>query len=97
DVGVQRIMRGFAYKFLLAALIKTHWLEPAATGHGFWPVVSYMYAYTLYLFFDFAGYSAFAIGVGYLLGIRTPENFKLPFLARNINDFWNRWHISLST
>ena len=50
----------------------------------------------LYLFFDFAGYSAFAIGFSYLLGIQTPENFDRPFLARNIRDFWNRWHISLS-
>jgi membrane protein involved in D-alanine export len=97
DSGVQHIMRGFAYKFLVAALIKSHWLEPAETGHGIWSTLSYMYAYTLYLFFDFAGYSAFAIGVGAMLGIRTPENFRLPFLARNINDFWNRWHISLST
>ena len=59
--------------------------------------VSYMYGYSLYLFFDFAGYSAFAVGVSHLLGIRTPENFNRPFLAANIKDFWNRWHISLST
>ena len=56
-----------------------------------------MYGYSLYLFFDFAGYSAFAVGVSYLLGIHTPENFNRPFLAGNIKDFWNRWHISLST
>ncbi len=55
-----------------------------------------MYAYSLYLFFDFAGYTAFAIGVGYLFVIHTPENFQRPFLARDIRDFWNRWHISLS-
>ena len=59
--------------------------------------ISYMYAYTLYLFFDFAGYSAFAIGFSYLFGIHTPENFNRPFLAPNIRDFWNRWHISLSS
>ena len=55
-----------------------------------------MYGYTFYLFFDFAGYSAFAVGLSLLFGIRTPENFNLPFLSRNIRDFWNRWHISLS-
>ena len=55
-----------------------------------------MYSYTLYLFFDFAGYSAFAVGVSRLLGIRTPENFDAPFLARNIREFWARWHQSLS-
>jgi hypothetical protein len=78
DSGVQHIMRGFAYKFLVAALIKSHWLEPAESAHGMWSTISYMYAYTAYLFFDFAGYSAFAIGVGSMLGIRTPENFRLP-------------------
>ena len=95
DHAVQRLFRGFLYKFIIAALIRTHWMDPVATGHGL-RVVSYMYAYTFYLFFDFAGYSAFAISLSYLLGVKTPENFHLPFLAQNIRDFWNRWHISLS-
>ena len=56
----------------------------------------YMYAYTLYLFFDFAGYSNFAIGTSYILGVKSPENFNKPFLARNMKEFWDRWHISLS-
>ena len=55
-----------------------------------------MYGYSLYLFFDFAGYSAFAIGVSYIMGIKSPENFNKPFISRNIKDFWNRWHLSLS-
>ena len=48
------------------------------------------------LYFLFAGYSDVAIGVSLILGIRLPENFNFPFLAKNINDFWKRWHISLS-
>lgn len=96
DHAVQRIFRGFLYKFLIAWAIKKFWLDPAGLAHGFWPVVSYMYAYSFYLFFDFAGYSAFAIGVSYLFGIHSPENFDRPFLSQNIRDFWNRWHISLS-
>ena len=52
--------------------------------------------YTLQLFFDFAGYSAMAIGIGLMLGFHFPENFDHPYLARNIQDFWRRWHISLS-
>jgi membrane protein involved in D-alanine export len=95
DTAVERIFRGFLYKFLLAALIRTYWVD-RVDQDGTWHVLSYMYGYTLYLFFDFAGYSAFAIGFSYLFGIRTPENFNLPFLAKNIRDFWNRWHISLS-
>ena len=95
DTAVQRLFRGFLYKFIIAALIEKHFLAPFSTG-GAAHIVGYMYAYTFYLFFDFAGYSAFAISVSYLLGIHTPENFNKPFLAPNIRDFWNRWHISLS-
>jgi len=97
DGCVQRIFTGLLYKFILAFLIKQYWIDPAAKGIGLASTISYMYAYSFYLFFDFAGYSAFAIGLSYLFGIHTPENFKRPFLARNIRDFWNRWHISLST
>ena len=94
--AVQRVARGFLYKFILAALIKQHWMGPVDHGAAWFDILSYMYAYSLYLFFDFAGYSAFAVGLSYLLGIHTPENFKRPFLARSIREFWDRWHISLS-
>jgi membrane protein involved in D-alanine export len=96
DGGIHRIFTGFLYKFILAALIKQYWLDPLTETTGLVYTASYMYAYTFYLFFDFAGYSAFAIGFSYLFGIRTPENFNLPFLSRDIRDFWNRWHMSLS-
>jgi membrane protein involved in D-alanine export len=96
DGAVHRIFRGFLYKFILATLIKQYWLDRVASEATFGALVSYMYAYSFYLFFDFAGYSAFAIAFSYLLGVHTPENFNRPFLARNIRDFWNRWHITLS-
>lgn len=54
-------------------------------------------AYTLQLFFDFAGYSSMAIGLGLMLGFHFPENFNHPYLARSIQDFWRRWHLSLSS
>lgn len=95
DTAVVRIFRGFLYKFILAALIKRFWVD-RATGASLADTISYMYGFSLYLFFDFAGYSAFAIGFSYLFGVRTPENFDHPFLAPNIRDFWNRWHITLS-
>ncbi len=97
DTGVHRIFIGFLYKFILAALIKQYWLDPVTSGKDLASMVSYMYAYSFYLFFDFAGYSMFAIGVSHLFGIHTPDNFNRPFLAENIADFWNRWHITLST
>ena len=96
NAAIPSLMRGFLYKFILAALIDQHLREPLARAYGFWSHVGYMYVYTFYLFFDFAGYSAFAVGVSRFMGIRTPENFNLPFLARNIRDFWTRWHMSLS-
>jgi len=96
DAGVHKVFTGFFYKFILAALISERWMHPALHHHGAGAILSYMYAYSFYLFFDFAGYSAFAIGVSYVLGVRAPENFRRPFLARNIREFWDRWHISLS-
>ena len=58
--------------------------------------IGYAYAYSLYLYSDFAGYSAMAVGTGLILGVRLPQNFHFPFLAKDIKDFWDRWHISLS-
>jgi D-alanyl-lipoteichoic acid acyltransferase DltB (MBOAT superfamily) len=50
----------------------------------------------LWLFLDFSAYSDVAVGLGRLMGVATPENFNRPYLARNVIDFWDRWHISLS-
>ncbi|MBA0035307.1 MBOAT family protein [Pantoea sp. BIGb0393] len=55
------------------------------------------FSYTAQIYFDFSGYSDIAIGAALLLGIRLPDNFNSPYKAVNIRDFWNRWHISLST
>jgi membrane protein involved in D-alanine export len=96
DSGIHRVFTGFLYKFIIAALIKRYWLDPVAEASGLLNIISYMYAYFLYLFFDFAGYSSFAIGFSNFLGIHTPENFNRPFIARDIREFWNRWHMSLS-
>ncbi len=54
-------------------------------------------AYSLQLFFDFSGYSDMAIGLGAMFGFCIPENFHDPYIARTAKDFWNRWHISLSS
>ena len=54
------------------------------------------YAYPAFVFFNFAGYTDIVIGAGRLFGLELPENFNRPYLARNMVDFWNRWHITLS-
>jgi D-alanyl-lipoteichoic acid acyltransferase DltB (MBOAT superfamily) len=49
----------------------------------------------IYIFFDFAGYSRIALGIGELFGVPTPDNFNKPFAATSVTDFWMRWHSSL--
>ncbi|WP_120995497.1 MBOAT family O-acyltransferase [Stutzerimonas urumqiensis] len=53
-------------------------------------------AYTLQIYFDFSGYSDMAIGLGLMFGVRLPANFNSPFKARNVIDYWNRWHMTLT-
>lgn len=53
------------------------------------------FAYSFQIYFDFSGYSDMAIGLGYLLGFKFPENFNNPYTARNIAEFWRKWHITL--
>lgn len=95
--AIHMIMLGFLYKYIIAHLIQFYAINPLMMDlHGFTHKWLYMYAYSFYLFFDFAGYSLFAVAVSYIYGIMTPPNFKQPFKAKNIKDFWNRWHMSLS-
>ncbi|HCW9312962.1 PG:teichoic acid D-alanyltransferase DltB, partial [Staphylococcus aureus] len=95
--AIHMIMLGFLYKYIVAYFINTYAIMPLQLDlHGFVNLWLYMYAYSLYLFFDFAGYSLFAIAFSYLFGIKTPPNFDKPFKAKNIKDFWNRWHMTLS-
>ena len=54
-------------------------------------------AYTIQIYFDFAGYSNMAIGLGVILGFTFPRNFRLPYTALSITEFWRRWHMSLSS
>ncbi|HDR6316041.1 TPA: D-alanyl-lipoteichoic acid biosynthesis protein DltB [Bacillus thuringiensis] len=95
--GLNRIFQGFLYKFIIAHLITTYLVKAVfANQDTLLSNTIFMYATSMQLFFDFAGYSAFVIGISYMMGIKTPENFNKPFLSRNIKDFWNRWHMSLS-
>ena len=99
--GILLILGGAAYKMVVAAFVhRGYALVSWGTGpvwQELWQQVLICYRYGLYLFFDFAGYTMMAMGAGYCLGIRVPRNFRAPFLARDLMDFWNRWHITLST
>ncbi|MEW5839028.1 MAG: MBOAT family protein [Pseudomonadota bacterium] len=96
--GARRFMIGMSMKVLIADT-----LAPVADAAFALSEPSFAdawignLAYTLQLFFDFAGYSAMAIGIGQMLGFTFPENFNNPYVARSIQDFWRRWHISLGS
>ena len=94
--GVYRIVLGLLYKVVLSTYVYQILLALSNTGTVVYSI-KYMYLYTLYMFFDFAGYSLMAVGSSNILGIQTPMNFNKPFLSVDIKDFWTRWHITLST
>ncbi|MCI8646180.1 MAG: D-alanyl-lipoteichoic acid biosynthesis protein DltB [Firmicutes bacterium] len=93
--GLLRLLAGVIYKFILAILAHkgvVFFQDPQSLLE----YIGYSYCYGVYLFFDFAGYSAMAIGTSYILGIKAPENFCKPFVSIDIKEFWNRWHMTLS-
>ncbi|MBO1075920.1 MBOAT family O-acyltransferase [Roseomonas marmotae] len=94
--GARRFMTGFAMKVVLAdtlsPMVDAVFALPEPTLAEAWAGAI---AYTLQLFFDFAGYSAMAIGLALMCGFHFPENFDRPYLSRNIQEFWQRWHITL--
>lgn len=99
--GLLLILVGAVYQMVLGSVFH-HFFTPSPLGDGpLWRElggqIKDAYMYGFYLFFDFAGYSLMAMGVSYCFGIKTPRNFRAPFLATDVRDFWDRWHISLST
>jgi alginate O-acetyltransferase complex protein AlgI len=97
--GISFFCVGLVEKVLVADTIAAmvdpsfaHWRELSTAGA--WMAVL---GYTFQLLFDFSGYSTMAVGLGYLFGIRIPANFNSPYKALNPSDFWERWHISLSS
>ena len=99
--GVGRVVLGAAKTLLLVPLVRPWAMDVVvveeATGWGSGPAMAAsLLAYSAYILFDFSGYSDIAIGVGRALGFRLPENFRTPYLATSLADFWRRWHISFS-
>jgi alginate O-acetyltransferase complex protein AlgI len=98
--GVRRFIVGLAKKVLVANVVagpadKIFGMPFAelSAGHAWLGIV----CYTLQIYFDFSGYSDMAIGLGRMFGFRFPENFRWPYIADSVQEFWRRWHISLST
>lgn len=102
EKAVLYLFIGFVYKFIIDYFFAQQWLpyvEQQAMAHAphlSWWVVAVAYVYSGDLYFDFAGYSLFAVAISYIMGVETPMNFNKPFVSKNIKEFWNRWHMSLS-
>jgi alginate O-acetyltransferase complex protein AlgI len=98
SLGVRRFMIGFSQKVLiadtLAPIVDSGFLLSAPTTAD---VLVAVIAYGMQIYFDFAGYSHMAIGLGLMAGLRFPENFRNPYLSTSLTEFWRRWHISLSS
>lgn len=98
--GACRFMIGLAKKVILAnnlwAIVEDFFGGDISglSVFGTWYTVI---VYALYVYYDFSGYSDMAIGLGRIFGFHFDENFKHPFICRNIAEFWQRWHISLGS
>ncbi|EMJ96780.1 MBOAT family O-acyltransferase [Leptospira alstonii] len=96
--GIWLILLGFVKKAVIADRISVisdfayQFPESVSTLFAWMGVISY----SIQIYCDFSGYTDIAIGSALLLGIRLPENFRLPYTATSFSDFWRRWHISLS-
>ena len=97
--GISFFVIGMVEKVVVADTLAA-FVDPALASYttlstgGTWLA---MLGYTFQLYFDFSGYSTMAVGLGYMFGLRIPQNFKSPYKALDPSDFWRRWHISLST
>jgi len=98
--AMYRIAVGLVKKMVIADVLGSGLVDPVFGDPGAYTSAECAMAavaYTFELYFDFSGYSDIAIGAAALLGFEFPENFARPYLAKNLFEFWNRWHMSLST
>lgn len=96
--GIKVFIVGLAFKVLLADRVGLLWHEVQTTGfESISTPLSWIaaVAYSMKIYFDFYGYSLMAIGLGRMLGFELPENFREPYMARGVRDFYRRWHITL--
>ena len=98
--GMRRFIAGLAKKVLIANVmaetVDALWASDPS-GYGMAGAWIAALAYAVEIYFDFSGYSDMAIGLGRMMGFRYAENFRYPYAARSVTDFWRRWHISLSS
>ena len=97
--GSWLILGGLFKKVVVSSFLATSMVEPVfgdPAGHSAIDVLFGIVAYAIVIYADFSGYTDIAIGVAKLLGFRFPQNFDRPYTARSLQDFWRRWHMTLS-
>lgn len=97
--GLKLMAWGFFKKLVIADNL-AHYVQPVFANPGDytgWAVLIAAYFFAFQIYCDFSGYSDIAIGTARILGVDLMENFRRPFLARSVREFWQRWHISLTT
>lgn len=100
EEGVRIFLIGLAKKVLIANRIGAVWSEIQGLPEADRTVVLLwlgMFAFGMQIYFDFSGYSDMAVGLGRMFGFHFPENFRYPYQAKSVTEFWHRWHISLGT
>ncbi len=100
DLAIWLLLSALVKKVWLASWVAEAWVKPLFANPGAYQgpeLLVGMYAYAVQIYLDFSGYSDLVIGMAMLLGYQLPDNFNYPYLARNLREFWRRWHISLST
>lgn len=97
--GLKWILRGAFLKMVVADNIGIVIADPLAHSYAYTSltVALSVFLYSVHIYADFAGYSFMALGIGELLGFELVNNFRRPYFAVSVTDFWHRWHISLST
>ena len=93
------ILAGLFKKVVISSYVSTAIVQPVFTSpqqHSAPEAIFAAWGYAVQIYCDFSGYTDIAIGLALLLGIRFPQNFDAPYTARNLQDFWRRWHMTLS-
>lgn len=98
--AIVQVVKGLVKKIVFADYIAVHFIDHVADSPESYPgfvSVLAMWGYSLQIYGDFSGYTDIAIGLSKLMGFQLHKNFNSPYKAKNVADFWRRWHISLST
>jgi alginate O-acetyltransferase complex protein AlgI len=97
DLGMRWLSLGLFMKFVLADNIAPYITDGIVETANPWLVWFYAFLFTLRIYFDFGGYSFMAVGLAHIMGVKLTINFLAPYTSQSINEFWRRWHVTLST